>query len=501
MRTPSLFRFRHGRLALAVLLLACAAHRGTSQPFQPASALAGSVAAGEYFTLLLKPDGSLWSSGNNFSGGLGRPMNFGTTLPTPTPGPVATPPTAAAETYWTQVVAGGATALALRSDSTLWQWGSPLGAGPGIPLAHVPAPVPLPASVPPGSKWSKVSTSGFHALALCSNGSLWAWGWNAYGQLGNGQQTNTRLLQRVQEPTLGSRWVAAWAGPTHSLGLRDDGSLWAWGSNNCGALGVPVTGGPLYAVIRPVLVPTPAGAGPNTVWVSATPGQSHSLAIRSDGTMWGWGSGYDRMPTATRIVNPHNSTWRQVRTRSVQTLGIGSDGAIWSWGWFNERGILGTNSTADVYPMRQESTLGNWLQVDVGAEHAVAMSAGGEVWATGAHYAPGTQNLNFGQLGDGTTLGSLVFKRVHSAALNTAAATAPMPRLWPNPAAGDVQVSGLRAYTSLALYASDGRIVRSYNPAASPVRTLDLQGLSAGLYLLHVQAAGEPVRVARLVVE
>lgn len=501
MKTNLRLTLWYWRLTVVVLLLTCASRPGRSQSVQPASVSVGSIAAGEYFTLLLKPDGSLWSSGNNFSGGLGRTMNFGTALPTPTPGLVITPPTAAAGTYWTQVVAGGATVLALRSDGTLWQWGLSLGAGMSNPTAYVPTQVPLPVGVPAGSTWTGISTSGFHALAVCSNGSLWAWGWNAFGQLGNGQQTDTRLLQRVQEPNRGSRWVAAWAGSRHSLGLRDDGSLWAWGSNSCGALGVPVTGGPLYAVIQPVLVPTPAGAGPNTVWVGATPGESHSLAIRSDGTMWGWGNGYNRMPTATQVVNPRNTTWQQVSTHNVHTLGVGSDGAIWGWGWFNERGILGTNSTADVYPMRQEATQGRWLQVAVGSEHSVAMSAAGEVWATGAYYPAGTQNLNFGQFGDGTTLGSLIFRRVQTTALSTATATASGPRLWPNPAAAAVQVSGLKAYTSLVLYALDGRIVRSYKPEGSAARTLDIQGLSAGLYLLHAQAVGEPVCVARLLVE
>jgi len=162
---------------------------------------------------------------------------------------------------------------------------------------------------------------------------------------------------------------------------------------------------------------------------------------------------------------------------------------------------LGTNSTADVYPMRQEATQGRWLQVAIGAEHSVAMSAAGEVWATGAYYPAGTQNLNFGQFGDGTTLGSLIFRRVQTTALSTATATASGPRLWPNPAAAAVQVSGLKAYTSLVLYALDGRIVRSYKPEGSAARTLDIQGLSAGLYLLHAQAVGEPVCVARLLVE
>lgn len=501
MKTRLLPNFRHWQLTVFTLLVYTVSYVGKAQNFSPVTAGAGTVVAGEYFTLVLKPDGSIWSAGNNFSGGLGRANNFNTAIPNPIPGPVITPPTAALGTTWAQVVAGGATASALRSDGTLWQWGLALGAGTTSPTAYVPTQVALPAGTQPGSTWIGISTSGFHSLALCSDGSLWAWGWNAFGQLGNGQQIDARQLQRVQVPNLGSRWVAAWAGPRHSLGLRNDGSLWAWGSNSCGALGIPVTGGPLYAVIQPVLVPTPVGATPNTQWITATPGESHSLAIRSDGTMWAWGNGYNRMPTASQIVNPHNSTWQQVSTHNVQTLGVGSDNAIWSWGWFNDRGILGTGNTADIYPMQQEATHGQWLQVSVGSEHSVAISTSGEIWATGAYYASGTQNLNFGQFGDGSTTGSLVFKRTNSSVLGTATKSAKALQVSPNPASGYVQLHGLRPHTSLALYRIGGSLVRSYQANGTPIQTIDIQGLTPGLYLLQIKATGESIRAVRLMIE
>lgn len=486
-----------------MLLLGTTSFTSKAQTLNPVSAGAVTVAAGEYFTLVLKPDGSIWSSGNNQFGGLGRADNYRTSIPNPVPRPVLTPTSAAPSTYWTQIAAAGATSLALRSDGTLWRWGYDLGPTANSLNSYLPSQVALPVGVPVGSTWLSISTGGSHALALCSDGSLWSWGFNTFGELGNGQAINaaTLQLQRVPAPALGSRWVAAWAGPQHSLGLRDDGSLWGWGSNSCGALGVPVTGGPLYAVTQPVLVPTPVGAAPNTRWVTATPGQSLSLAIRSDGTLWGWGTAYGIMPNAARITNPHNTTWRQVSTRNVQTLGVDSNNTIWSWGWFNERGILGTGNTADIYPMQQEATHGQWLQVSVGAEHSVAISTSGEVWATGAYYSPSIQNLNFGQFGDGTTIGSLVFKRTNSNVLSTAAESATAPQVSPNPASGYVQLHGLKPYTSLALYHIDGRLVRSYQVNSPPIQTIDIQGLSTGLYLLQIKATGESIRAVRLMIE
>ena len=117
----------------------------------------------------------------------------------------------------------------------------------------------------------------FHSLAIKTNGSLWAWGKNDYGQLGIGSM----LRQNTPQPVVvGSTWSSVAGGGFHTVGIKGDGSLWAWGDNSQGQLGT----GDMTQQLSPQAVAT------GTAWSSTAAGGYHSLAIKPDGSLWTWGN-------------------------------------------------------------------------------------------------------------------------------------------------------------------------------------------------------------------
>ncbi|MCL2411412.1 MAG: hypothetical protein FWC97_07190, partial [Treponema sp.] len=120
-------------------------------------------------------------------------------------------------------------------------------------------------------------------MAIKEDGSLWGWGDNWFGQLGNGESGNAHIIN-LTPINIGAlhKWLSVSTMQNHTIAIRDDGSLWAWGINELGQLGIGGEGGRT--------LPTPVDADPNTVWLSISTGASpHSIGIQSDGSLWTWG--------------------------------------------------------------------------------------------------------------------------------------------------------------------------------------------------------------------
>jgi alpha-tubulin suppressor-like RCC1 family protein len=181
--------------------------------------------------------------------------------------------------YAQQAVAGDDYSGAIRSDSTLWTWGNnsfgQLGDGTTTER-HIPVQVG-----PAAAKWQSVAAGRQHTVAVRTDGTLWAWGSNFDGQLGDGTTTNRHFPIQVGTNT---NWQSVAAGHYHSLGLRKDGTLWAWGKNQYGQLGDGTD----------IFRNTPVHIGAGFTWLSVAGGQFYTLAVRADGTLWSWGgfSGY-----------------------------------------------------------------------------------------------------------------------------------------------------------------------------------------------------------------
>lgn len=222
------------------------------------------VAAGEDFSLGIRSDGSLWAWGANGWGQLGvgdtddrwRPTRVGTS------------------NDWVAVSAGRDHSLGLRRDATLWSWGRNNHGQLGFPISGS---FSTPIRVGAADDWIFVAAGEDHSLGIRGSGTLWAWGRNNRGQLGLGDTTSRSHPTRVGSFT---DWVHVSGGESHTLGIRSDGSLWAWGRNNRGQLGL---GSTTPDVTSPVAV------GTAVEWQQVSAGRDFSLGLRRDGTLWSWG--------------------------------------------------------------------------------------------------------------------------------------------------------------------------------------------------------------------
>ena len=324
------------------------------------------AAAGNYHSFAIKTDGSLWAWGSNGMGQYGNGNYTDSRVPVHIMDGVVS------------VAAGCFHSLAIKSDGSLWAWGynnyGQLGDGT---TTNSTIPIKVLDDV------VSVTAGMYYSLAIKSDGSLWAWGSNTNGQLGDGTTINSLVPLRVLNDV-----VSMAAGEHHSLAIRADGSLWAWGGNSYGELG----NGTNIINLTPVRVL-------NDV-VSVTAGNSHSLAIKTDGSLWAWGGGASLGDgTLTRQLLPIKIMDDAVAVEASlgHTIAIKSDRSLWAWG-ANAFGQLGDGTTTDqLLPVK---TMDGAAFTSSSFLHSLAVKADGSLWAWGV-------NSN-GQIGDGSQTNSLI---------------------------------------------------------------------------------------------
>lgn len=337
-----------------------------------------------------------------------------------TPRSVPTPVAAAAALVGKTVVAhalGQTHSLALCADGTLVAWGQnnfgQLGDGT---TTQRNAPVPVITADTPlaGQTVVAIAAGTSHSMALCSNGTLVTWGSNTYGQLGDGTTTNRLLPTAVATagtPMAGKAVVRIAAGMLHSLALCSDGKVFAWGYNLNGQLGNS-TGSNSNL---PVAVTTSGVLSGRTV-VSISSNVNHTLALCSDGTLAAWGYNFAGQigdgsfghaasrywPVAVTISGTvlAGKTVVATATGEHHSLALCSDGTLAAWGQ-NSSGQIGNGTTSDVSIPLAVTTPGTALAlktpvaIAAGTSHSLALCADGTLAAWGKN--------NSGQLGDGTT--------------------------------------------------------------------------------------------------
>jgi uncharacterized repeat protein (TIGR03803 family) len=296
-----------------------------------------SVSAGFYHSMALRFDGLLWTWGRNDYGQLGLGISGG--LKT-------TPNAVNSLSGIVGIAAGGFSSFAVRNDGTAWAWGrnSFGNLGDGTTVSTRTAPVQITAL----SNVVAVAGGRFHAMALESNGSVWVWGNNSYGQLGNGT-TSLNQYVPVQVGSI-SNIVAISAGAGACYALESNGALWAWGHNDYGELG----DGTFTQRLSPVRV-TPFDNG-RVVTRIAADGAFHCLAIADDDSTWtwGWGSsgqlgnGFTTNSATPIAISLFSQTAIAVGGDGVSehTLGLGADNVLRAWGASNY-GQVGDGSTTN----------------------------------------------------------------------------------------------------------------------------------------------------------
>ncbi len=326
------------------------------------------IAAGISHTVLQKSDGTVWGVGRNSSGEMGAQTN----------GAALTPVQAQGFSGAQRIAAGFAHTVALRNDGTVWTWGSndhgQLGRSTtdtcrGSPCGLQPAQVPGLAGV------TEIAAAWFHTLALKSDGTVWAWGANYAGQLGDGTLTDRSSPVQVAGLS-GISQIAA--GMSHAIALKSDGTVSTWGDNSAGQLG----DGSTTNRSTPVQVPGLTGVG------GIAAGWRNSAAGTADGSGWVWGdNSVGNLGDGTTINR--TSPVRLQGWTGIQNIGFGlvtsvlkSDGTVWSWG-FNGYGQLGNGGVTSSSIAVAVPALSGATKIAAGWSHSVALKSDGSVWESG----------------------------------------------------------------------------------------------------------------------
>jgi alpha-tubulin suppressor-like RCC1 family protein len=338
-------------------------------------------------TSVLKSDGTVWSWGFNGYGQLGNGGVASSSIP------VAVPLLTGA----TKIAAGWAHSVALKSDGSVWESGTHIMS---LLFADSDWGSSTPYQVPSLTGVTAIAAGDSHNLALKSDGSVWAWGWNGYGQLGDGTTSSRKTPAQVSGLS-GVKAVAA--GWYQSLALKSDGSVWGWGNNSADQLGAAAQqscGLSFVAVATESCVTLPIQIAGISAAVALATGMDHSVALKSDGTVWTWGlndSGQLGVGTKTSSSVPQQVTGLTGVTAIAAawgyTLALKSDGTVWAWG-ANYAGQLGNGNDLDVSVPVQVQSLTGTVAIAAGDTHALAMKSDGTVWAWGWN--------DWGNLGDGT---------------------------------------------------------------------------------------------------
>ena len=274
---------------------------------------------------------------------------------------------------WKQISCVYNSTVAIKTDGTLWTWGFNNNGQLGDnTVTSKSSPVQ---TIAGGTNWKILSRGGiYHMVAIKTDGTLWTWGYNVYGQLGD--NTGTSRSSPVQTIAFGTNWMQVSAGTSFTAAIKTDGSLWLWGNNAYGQLGdntVLRKSSPVQTITR----------GNN--WKQVSCGDTHTVAVKTNGTLWSWGDNSSGKlgdnTTAARRSSPvqtvaFGTNWKQVSAGYYSTAAIKTDGTLWAWG-YNAGGQLGDNTTTNRSSPVQTILYGTtWKSVACGYRFTAAIKDG-----------------------------------------------------------------------------------------------------------------------------
>lgn len=367
----------------ALNFINCDTAMATIQVVSPIPPCWQSVSIGDFHSAAIKADGTLWSWGNNGLGSLG----IGNTIDSSDPVQVGT------DTDWKLIAVGDFHTLAIKNNGTLWAWGwnqnGQIGDGTTTDRNS-------PVQIGTDTDWKSVSALYASSSALKNNNTLWGWGDNSSGIIGNGSTVNPQLTPI--QVTTDTNWKSISVGDAHTMAIKTTGTLWTWGINDRGQLGNGTT--------TNVATPIPTGSAASfNQWKSVSASRRYTLGLLNDGTMWAWGeNAIGQLGNGTTIDQNipiqvgTDTNWAEISAGYYHRLAIKNDGTLWAWG-INQVGALGNGTTTDSNAPIQIGTDTDWVKISAKYNHSAAVKSDGSLWVWGRN--------NFGQLGDGTNTNQL----------------------------------------------------------------------------------------------
>lgn len=363
--------------------LVVATFGSVASPAQAASGPWSVVAAGQEHTCAVNAGRSLYCWGFNNLGQVGD----GSTTQRVSPTKIG------ASGVWAGVSGGVQHTCAISTGKSLYCWGD--NGNGQVGDASTTQRV-SPRKVGSTGVWAAVSVGGFHTCAITTGKSLYCWGYNGFGQVGDGTFGTDRLSPRKVGST--GVWAGVSAGRHHSCAISTGRSLYCWGNNGNGQIGDGTTTSPR---------PAPKKVGANGVWAQADAGDNHTCAVTSGRSLYCWGynlygqvgdgtSGTDR-PSPKKIGT--SGVWARVSAgggaQVAHTCAVSTGRSLYCWG-YNGTGQVGDGTTTSPRPSpRKVGTSGVWAAAAAGGLHSCAISTGKSLYCWGYNIT--------GQVGDGTT--------------------------------------------------------------------------------------------------
>lgn len=426
------------------------------------------IDAGSQFNIALKTDGTLWGWGNMEGAGY-VPIQINSS------------------TNWQSISAGGQHSLALKTDGTLWSWcvsspgiGNLYGQlGDGTNINHT-----IPLQIGTDSNWLFIDAGYIQSFAIKTNGTLWACGNNSQGQLGDGTLIDRNILTQIgSDNDWRSITQSNSAGNNFTIGIKTNGTLWAWGSNNSYQLGDNTT-------INKI-IPTQIGTDNN--WQTISAGAAHVIAIKTDGTLWAWGNNqYGQLCDGTTINKTIptqigiQTNWQNVSASQNSSFIKKSNGTIWSCG-YNSYSQLGLADNPIIYSgLNQIGTDSNWVYTSSGAYHSIAIKNNNTIYSWGANFGNQLGYNTFPQTFSGAP------RIINCTSLNNEefATNNKDFKLFPNPTKNLISIlnSFNKNIEQIKIIDSYGKIVLEQS---KDFHEINLQNLQSGIYIIQILSEGE----------
>jgi hypothetical protein len=336
------------------------------------------VAIGGEFGCAIKTDRKLWCWGHNHAGQLGDGTSTGGR---PRPHQIGTADT------WVQLDTKDSHSCGIRAGRTLWCWGlnqsGQLGDGTNVSRF-------VPTKIGAADDWSSVDTGGDHMCATKTNRTLWCWGLNRYGQVGDGTLTNRKTPRQIGTAT---SWKTVRVGLFHTCATKTDRTLWCWGKNTLAELG----DGTLTNRN------TPRQIGTDTTWDTLSVDE-HSCATKTDHSLWCWGSDQaGQLGDGDEVANvrkPYRvgtgADWATAGVGGFRTCAIKTNRTLWCWGSDYDHAGTGEGHTSNERPSPlQVGTARTWATVSMHLYHTCATRTDNTLRCWGAN--------ELYEIGDGTT--------------------------------------------------------------------------------------------------